>query len=657
MKLKIPLQKYTNHYRILLSVIVTTCIFYFYSCNRPAQNGAGHPFDSETSFNDYLNKQDSVLSRLPKDSARSYLKEKLYQVRLAGDDHKELLALSGLGDYFSQNGHFDSANVYFKKALKIALEINGSYSAAYQLVQIAEGQNSMAHNDSSIYYLKMVEQYIDTLTSTKLQASYYNVLGVVNTSIGLYNEALKAYFKAEAILKKINNSSNLNVLYNNIANVFKNLDDEQKRLEYLNMALGHTSPKDEYQLSMIYSNLGVFYKENDSLLRAMEYYQKGLILAKKANNVMAMAQNYLNISNVNKGLGRYSLAASYYDSTNLLCAKYDIGYGLLLVKINSGDLNIQEGNYSIAEKLLQEALIDAKNSDLIQEEVSIYQFLCELYKKNGNFEKALTYNELYVEMNDSLIHERNSEIIRNLLNEQERLENQREKAALNNKILSARLSRNIIIFILLIVILAFGFLVYFIITAKRKVHLKKELAEKENENLILTNKAIKLDLKNVKTENILIAERDNKKQLLIQIKEQELLYHTLKQADLMQFVKSVVDNLTPFIYKITRKKDRDDFEKAINRVAQNCSNNPLTDFENMFIQMHGDFYEKLLAISPDFSRSELQMCALLRMNLPSKEIARLLNITNSTVDVTRHRIRQKLGLDSSDHLISKLIMI
>jgi len=71
--------------------------------------------------------------------------------------------------------------------------------------------------------------------------------------------------------------------------------------------------------------------------------------------------------------------------------------------------------------------------------------------------------------------------------------------------------------------------------------------------------------------------------------------------------------------------------------------------------MHHGFYEKLLEISPQLSRSELQLCALLRMNLPSKEIASLLFLSLSTIDQKRHQIRKKLGLESNQSLNNFLI--
>jgi len=162
-----------------------------------------------------------------------------------------------------------------------------------------------------------------------------------------------------------------------------------------------------------------------------------------------------------------------------------------------------------------------------------------------------------------------------------------------------------------------------------KINLEKQLHEKESQRY-------RLDLEK---------------------KEQELVFQTLRQANMEQLNQSVNEKLKVFAHRFPRKKDRKEFSIALKEITREVSRDPLSDFEQMFVQMHGGFYEKLLGICPELSKSELQMCALLRMNLPSKEMANLLNLTVSTIDQRRHSIRKKLGLNSQDNLVSHLICI
>ena len=54
---------------------------------------------------------------------------------------------------------------------------------------------------------------------------------------------------------------------------------------------------------------------------------------------------------------------------------------------------------------------------------------------------------------------------------------------------------------------------------------------------------------------------------------------------------------------------------------------------------------------PKLTRGDRKLCALLKLNLSSKEIARLMGISVESVHTTRYRLRKKLGLEKGDDLI------
>lgn len=81
------------------------------------------------------------------------------------------------------------------------------------------------------------------------------------------------------------------------------------------------------------------------------------------------------------------------------------------------------------------------------------------------------------------------------------------------------------------------------------------------------------------------------------------------------------------------------------------SDDLLKRFEDEFDLVHNGYMKKLRASYPDLSRNELLMCAYLKMNLSSKEIAPLLNMSVRGVETMRYRIRKKFGLEREDGLI------
>jgi DNA-binding CsgD family transcriptional regulator len=78
-------------------------------------------------------------------------------------------------------------------------------------------------------------------------------------------------------------------------------------------------------------------------------------------------------------------------------------------------------------------------------------------------------------------------------------------------------------------------------------------------------------------------------------------------------------------------------------------------FQEAFNQVHDDFFKKLKTNYPELTRGDLKLCAFLRMNLSSKEIAPLLNISIRGVENKRYRLRTRLKLDETENLATWLI--
>lgn len=109
-------------------------------------------------------------------------------------------------------------------------------------------------------------------------------------------------------------------------------------------------------------------------------------------------------------------------------------------------------------------------------------------------------------------------------------------------------------------------------------------------------------------------------------------------------------------------KDKDKFSNQfrlkhlINKINQAIKNkDEWKVFETNFNELHEDFFRELLEKYPNLSNKDLKLCAYLKMNLSSKEIAPLMGITVRGVEVHRYRLRKKMGMDSSANLTQFLI--
>jgi len=81
------------------------------------------------------------------------------------------------------------------------------------------------------------------------------------------------------------------------------------------------------------------------------------------------------------------------------------------------------------------------------------------------------------------------------------------------------------------------------------------------------------------------------------------------------------------------------------------------NFKMHFESIHSDFFKRLHSSYPNLSPKDLKLCAYIRMNLNTKEIALLSNITVRGVEIGRYRLRKKLGLERGQNLFDFLMGI
>ena len=105
-------------------------------------------------------------------------------------------------------------------------------------------------------------------------------------------------------------------------------------------------------------------------------------------------------------------------------------------------------------------------------------------------------------------------------------------------------------------------------------------------------------------------------------------------------------------------KLKTDLEKDLLNFSKNKFDkiNFETFFAN-FEKLYPKFKNSLLKQSSNLTANEIKLCAFLRLNLSSKEISNLLNITPESVNKARYRLRKKLQLSSNDDLSTHILKL
>jgi DNA-binding CsgD family transcriptional regulator len=134
----------------------------------------------------------------------------------------------------------------------------------------------------------------------------------------------------------------------------------------------------------------------------------------------------------------------------------------------------------------------------------------------------------------------------------------------------------------------------------------------------------------------------------LEFKEKELTTHALHLAhknEVLLDLKSQLEEL-----KADSKNARQ-YQKIINHINLDINNdNNWEQFRAYFEDVHKDFNAKVMRNYPDLSNNDLRLMSLLKMNLSSKEIASILNISVEGVKKARYRLRKKLNLNTEESL-------
>jgi DNA-binding CsgD family transcriptional regulator len=100
------------------------------------------------------------------------------------------------------------------------------------------------------------------------------------------------------------------------------------------------------------------------------------------------------------------------------------------------------------------------------------------------------------------------------------------------------------------------------------------------------------------------------------------------------------------------------YDRLVQKIDDNMSSqDEWKVFEANFERAHEQFMKTLNDRFKDLTPSDLRLCAFLRMNLASKEIAPLLGISVRGVENHRYRLRKKLNLDGDDNLTDYIIRL
>ncbi|WP_111707605.1 helix-turn-helix transcriptional regulator [Lutibacter citreus] len=272
-------------------------------------------------------------------------------------------------------------------------------------------------------------------------------------------------------------------------------------------------------------------------------------------------------------------------------------------------------NYTKSLKLMNKQELHADYK------LEILNNLSQLYFKKGNLLKAYRYVLLSKELGEELFGSK-SDQNRDLfeLSDEFTKKIQKQKLLLLKKsksIQSLRMAIYIGILSLMIIIIFF----YFIKKAKKNKLEQQQLKEKQEEELKIKETALESKNKKLLSSAMQLIERDS------------LLKDIKKQLNSLKFN----EENKPIIHNILHSL-------KINR------SHKWEEFETHFTAVNHNFFKSLKEKYSELSKTDLKICAFINLGFSSKDIAQIMGIGAESVNVSRSRLRKKLGLEREVNL-------
>jgi tetratricopeptide (TPR) repeat protein len=350
--------------------------------------------------------------------------------------------------------------------------------------------NALGKTDSALYFYTKVLQYENDSTVMQPVARVWGNLVNYYRQMGDLQSALKYSFKCEKYYTEQGKNNWLASVYANIGGIFFDLKDNKKALEYDKKAILLALENNFINtLPLLYRNLAAAYGENGKADSVMYYYRKALLLAEENDDIANTASSLQAIGYEYFLKNELDSASFYLLRTQQICEEeeyYDEGYPALYCCL--GQIEAKRKNYDKAIAYLSKADSAAQSIGFVVDQIEIKKALKDVYAAKGNWQKAFSFQEQYVLLNDSMQRDENIRITRELEKKYDIAKKEKENLALkaSNDLQQQKLNaRNYLLIASGAVLALLALLLFFIFRNYRNQ--RKHVAILDKLNLQLTN--------------------------------------------------------------------------------------------------------------------------------------------------------------------------
>lgn len=545
-------------------------------------------------------------------------------------------ALQVLGEIHYYTANTDSALFWYRQANDYAHAENDSSEIAYTAISIASIHEQLNEFEPA---LAGFNQAIDIRLAMNDTSEYVFALARrawLYLQSDRHTLAAKDFLHGSEVSLAYGDSAMYASHLNGLANVHKKQGNYEMSQEvFLTSIATSEAIGDEFAANGARGNLAMVYKSTGDYDKAYAIYPGLLEFYTEQQYTEGQMFCYANMAVISQLQGEAT--RSLAEAEEAIVRSQQVGR-----KDTESDMlgtmakcMLDLGQPTEALKLAQEARRIAYDGFFIEKQRDAEQTLSEAYTQLEQPGQALFHYKAFTALKDSLLNVEKSKQILELQTlyetaqtEAENARTQAENAELRaeNEVASTRQTALLV-----------GLLVVLLLSAviiNREVQRRKKARALHDSEMKLAQ-----------------SEQDRLHDQL-EFKNRELASQALHLAQKNEMLQDIQQDLKQVQ---TQSEDADvgGVIRKLNFEAQLDKN--WDQFLQTFTQTNDSFFQDLTARYGKLSKNEMRLAALLKMNLSSKDIASILNISDEGVKKARYRLRKKMGLESSESLENALM--
>lgn len=466
--------------------------------------------------------------------------------------------------------------------------------------------------DRAEYYLDFARSKADQVHPSSLSAEFYMEAAEIYYDLDAFDIALEYYLEAYEYYKD-NSSEKQYEIENVLAIIYSRLNSGERAYFYFKKVYEYYKSKNDFEnMAKGLNNLGSLFLNNGKPDSALIYLKESQDILKRVDNNQLKAYILTNLGRSYMLKGKPEEAGKYFNQAAESAESLDELEIRNYVYNQNAFFWLDTGDY---DKSIEFGL---KAKDLGAPYYSFsnyrtYQVLYKAYLAKGDYKEASSYFTEYDMIWDSLDIERKAVNV-----EKQRIEQDfKNKEEIN--LLQAKQKRSNLTIVILLLLLTTLTLVLFLFKYRSrfsKLNLENELTKLQKREL----------------------------ELSLELKNKELTTKAMLEINRSEFFSSLQEEIAAG-QKINNLEEMKAAMKSIGKkVSRNSSEEIWEDFEMSFSNVHESFFEKLSHTHPNLTVFDKRICALIKLNLSTKEIAALSKSSVKSIENLRTRLRKKMGL-------------